>query len=377
MAWAMGEGTEHSSDVEEDRKQSAWASPRDPAMSGFLRQSSSTVHPWPPGRLTPADGCSASSSARSSTMSREVGHKPWIVGSKGGGPLGEAEIDHEMAIEDFDMPDIDETEAWALLELALRDRTAFINNAVQNRMNNLFPTAAPEGGEEGDALIPPGQQQMDVTSVVGFRDDVPRQRQRETGDDTEGFDEKAIVALEKAQERDDEEYRKQRQQWRERQLQVAGDGAGAAQQDTDRHVGAASVRFRDDPHQERQVGRPSDDAAEAGAHPPADQPSSRHPRDAPPEGPEQESCMDWLFPGHKDVQEEREEDENGIKPQPPLMAFRAVGGVQKKLLEMTPAERHRALVQLQFEVRDSTGSRSLDSSVPVGLLGFHLALLKA
>ena len=44
------------------------------------------------------------------------------------GPLGEAtdEIDHEMAIEDFVMPDIDEAEAWAMLEAALIERSAYL-----------------------------------------------------------------------------------------------------------------------------------------------------------------------------------------------------------------------------------------------------------
>jgi hypothetical protein len=54
-------------------------------------------------------------------------------------------VDHEMAIEDFDMPDIDEAEAWALLEAAMFERSAALEREVQDRMDMLL---APGSGTE-------------------------------------------------------------------------------------------------------------------------------------------------------------------------------------------------------------------------------------
>ena len=70
-----------------------------------------------------------------------------------------------------------------------------------------------------------------------------------------------------------------------------------------------------------------------------------------------QGCLDWMFPGRRGNEEESvrnaavEVPPGGLKPRPPLLAFTAVGGMNKRLRDMTTAERHRALVQLQFEVR--------------------------
>ena len=369
MAWNLGEGTElcTDSELEDDAHCSAsdaMASPQEASKGGFFRKSRSSVYPLP-SNLAIGDYSASSSPCTSVTPRRLGGSRPTspfsspCLHGREAGPLGEANnVDHEMAIEDFEMPDIDESEAWALLEQALFERQAFIDQAVQDRMGNLFPSEAEAGAEGGDAvmLMPPGDQQMEVTDVVGFGASSPINGGGGGGD----FDDKAIDldALEKAQEREEEEYRQQQQQWREQQMQQDGDGSADGEGEGKaglHHASSAVVRFQEDADAGRQQdGEPEDwEKDDKGEDSTADGKGRPTAAQAAEPEPEAEGCLDWLFPSRKDVVDEPIEYDSGIKPSPPLLAFQTIGGAHKKLQDMTPAERHRALVQLQFEVRYS------------------------
>ena len=380
MAHAMGEGTEQPSEDPASCSSDASTTTRVASQgtpSPYWRRSC-PIHPVPSAGSFDCEVAALSSSSPRVAWEPSPGSAPVAAAAA----LGEATVvaeGDETALEDFAMPDIDEAEAWALLDVAMLERAAFLERALQERMVALF---APEGG---DAELPPGEQLMgkdsgwadERTDVVGFGTGGERAGK---GDGDAALDAQHtemadklldIMALEKAREEETERQQKQQQAWRQEFQQQPEDADVVEAQEEPRSCSNLPAEEGGESKQNKQGTQEAASVADqeqanafnAVALEAAPVPSQHGDKSGSASEPSlQQGCLDWMFPGRRGNEEEceraaaEEVPPSGLKPRPPLLAFTAVGGMNKRLRDMTAAERHRSLVQLQFEVCMRLGS---------------------
>ncbi len=269
--------------------------------------------------------------------------------SREAGPLGEANetgFIHDVSsfFHGMAMPEIDESDAWALLERALEERHAELEHEVNEHMYNLIP-------EEGETVEAGQADSMaQLFADAGF---VPPPSDS-TADETM----REVLEMERAHQEEME------RQW------VARGGEPGTRPATRERTPLAAPTLDDltgvmgyDPtyDEHRASGEVAaaagEDAGRGGLKFAAgtslgDEEGKDGP--LPLEGEEEEEeeeesggFFSWLLPS---FHTETVVAASGLKSSPPLLVFRAVGA-DKKIKAMSKDERHRALVQLQFEER--------------------------
>ena len=396
MAWAIGESTEqHASDPqfwEEPGCSSRVGSP----SSSWMRSSSVVPFDEELG-LSPIHRM-----LRDEPSTRPLGSR--MAAAAAAGPLAESSrhhIDYEMELEDFMMPDIDEVEVWAMLEAAMIERSAVLEQAVQNRMDTLF---VPADGADG-------------ADLAGFGGEAgPSQAQRNDGRDLGAAPEDGEVFDMSSLEKEKASEEVARQEWlrasrtvaeqppsgeakeepRHAEASTAVSQLGAVPEDDEEDIDLISIEKEKEgaedgaavekkkkkkkskkKKKEKEVATQGtegkvleDDQGENSSKPALSSVSQNNGEDRKkvkrqkqqkllPPVEEDDTFLEWLFSGGiskstgsniPNPQSQGREAGRGLPPPPPLLTFSALDGTHKSLQDMTPAERHRALVQLQFEV---------------------------
>ncbi|GAX80764.1 hypothetical protein CEUSTIGMA_g8199.t1 [Chlamydomonas eustigma] len=240
-----------------------------------------------------------------------------------------------------DYPDIDENLAWSLLERALENRGNDMDQELNERMDALLPPGESTGRGAEIAqqqevwMAEAGIVHTEGAGVATAAAAAVLDQEHCVNADNKALD---ILALELAKEK----VLLQKEDHKEAVIEVQGHDAGLNQEaggapvDFGQEGGTSSAKmYFDLPPQSTIL-----DTHGAVEYRSGEYPTANHVV-------EDKGLGGWLFPSaapHEVVAR------SGLRSSPPLRAFRSLG-MDKKLVEMTPAERHRALVQLQLEER--------------------------